>query len=250
MSEVEQQLSGGNASGSVVRVGGTVRKPWTWNSALVQSYLAALRSQGVDVPRPLGRDEAGRHTVEYVEGTIALNRMPLVADDLRRVGRMVRRIHDQSEAVPIPDPVGGKMLLPIDNPDLICHNDLAPWNLVVGPRWVFIDWDGAGPSTRLWDLAYSAQAFAMLVDGEPVESAASRLRAFVDGYDADPLLREALPCAMARRTAAMFELLRGSQETGLQPWADMYLNGHGDFWRGATAYVTQHQAAWVRALSE
>ena len=172
MSEEEQELTGGNASGSVVRVGGTVRKPWIENTSFVQSYLDVLRSHGIDTPQPLGRDEFGRQRVEYVEGSIALHQMPLGTDDLRRVGRMIRQIHDVSESVPIPDPEGWKMLLPADDPNLMCHNDLAPWNLVIGDRWVFIDWDAAGPSTRLWDLAYAAQAFSMLFDGELVESAA------------------------------------------------------------------------------
>ena len=245
----EEELAGGNASGSVVRVGNTVRKPWIDNTPVVQSYLATLRSQGVDAPRPLGRDENGRQSVEFVEGSIALGQLPLDADGLRRVGRMIRRIHDVSETIPFPDPRGWSMLLPADNPNLMCHNDLAPWNLVIGDRWVFIDWDGAGPSTRLWDLAYAAQAFGMLYEGEPVETAASRLRAVVDGYDADTLLREALPKAMARRTTAMFDLLRTSNETGLQPWADMHERGHGEFWRAATEYVTKNQSAWEHALS-
>ncbi len=217
MGEEEKELTGGNASGQVVQVGGTVRKPWIENTSVVQSFLAVLRSHGVDVPEPLGRDESGRQAVEYVEGSIALSQMPLGTDHLRRVGRMIRRIHDVSESVPLPDIGGWTVLLPVDDPNLMCHNDLAPWNLVTGDRWVFIDWDAAGPSTRLWDLAYAAQAFAMLVNGEPVEAAAARLRAFIDGYEADTVLREALPAAMVRRTAAMFDLLRTSNETGLQP---------------------------------
>ena len=249
MGEAEQELAGGNASGVVVLVDGTVRKPWIDKSPVVQSFLGALRSQGIDAPRPLGRDSVGRQAVEYVEGTLALDRMPLQAADLRRVGRMIRQIHDASVSVPISDTEGWQMLLPADNPNLMCHNDLAPWNLVVGDRWVFIDWDGAGPSTRLWDLAYAAQAFAMLIKGEPVESAASRLRAFADGYDADTSLREALPNTMAKRTAAMAALLRTSSETGLQPWADMHVNGHGEFWRDATEYVARNQMAWERALA-
>jgi Ser/Thr protein kinase RdoA (MazF antagonist) len=203
----------------------------------------------VDVPQPLGRDDDGRHVVEYIEGTLALDQSPLGHNELQRVGRMIRHIHDASETIVIPSLPGWEMLLPAENPDLMCHNDLAPWNLIMGDRWVFIDWDGAGPSTRLWDLAYSAQSFGHLFDGQPVEDAALRLRAVVDGYGADDALRRALPAAMADRTAAMFNLLKSSRETGLQPWADMYVHGHGEHWRAAGQYVVRNQAAWEQALS-
>src|SRR6476659_1369579 len=123
----EQELTGGNASESVVRIGQTVRKPWLENSSAVQSYLGALRSSGVDVPQPLGRDADGRHVVEYIEGVLALDQLPLRQDDLLRVGRMIRQIHDASEDVLIPHPDGWNMLLPAENPNLMCHNDLAPW---------------------------------------------------------------------------------------------------------------------------
>ena len=63
------------------------------------------------------------------------------------------------------------------------------------------------------------------------------------------MLHETLPEAMAKRTAAMFDLLRTSLETGLQPWADMHERGHGEFWRAATEYVTKNQSAWKHALS-
>lgn len=245
----EQELTGGNASGRVVRVGHTVPKPWLENSAAVQSYLGALRSSGVDVPQPLGRDDDGRNVVEYVEGALAMDHLPLGHDELRRVGRMIRQIHDASETVPIPNPGDWKMLLPAENPDLMCHNDLAPWNLIMGDRWVFIDWDGAGPSTRLWDLAYAAQSFGLLCEGQPVKDAALRLRAVVDGYQADDALRKALPAAMAERTAAMFNLLKSSNETGFQPWADMYVDGHGQHWRAAAEYVVRNQTAWEQALA-
>ncbi|MGO4230773.1 phosphotransferase [Arthrobacter sp. YAF34] len=248
MCDEEQELTGGNASGRVVRLGETVRKPWIGNTSVVQSYLGALRARGVDAPKPLGRDGRGRQVVEYVSGTLALDQLPLRLEDLLRVGRMIRRIHDSSEFIPIPDPDGWQMLLPAESPNLMCHNDLAPWNLITGDRWVFIDWDGAGPSTRLWDLAYAAQSFGMLVEGQPVGSAAKRLRALVDGYGADLALREALPAAMAKRAAAMFELLRSSSESGFQPWAEMYVTGHGEHWRAASEYVARNQTAWERVL--
>ena len=60
--------------------------------------------------------------------------MPLESNDLRRVGRMIRQIHDASESIPIPVPVEWNTLIPADNPNLMCHNDLATWNLLIGER--------------------------------------------------------------------------------------------------------------------
>lgn len=65
------------------------------------------------------------------------------------IGSMVRAIHDASESfVPSPD-AQWTTAIPAPGDDLICHNDLAPWNLMIGDRWAFIDWDAAAPSTRL-----------------------------------------------------------------------------------------------------
>lgn len=162
---------------------------------------------------------------------------------------MVRAIHDASETF-TPDP-GMLWSTPIPSPgdDLICHNDLAPWNLIIGERWTFIDWDGAAPSTRLWDLAYATQTFTLSNTQQPPSEAARNLAAFVDGYAADAGLRTALPAAMHRRAAAMYNLLRSSHESGQEPWGTMYANGHGDHWRNATDYVGQYQDTWTEALS-
>ena len=60
MGEDEHELTGGNASGRVVRAGNTVRKPWVDNTPVAQSYLAAVRARGVDAPRALEHDKFGR----------------------------------------------------------------------------------------------------------------------------------------------------------------------------------------------
>lgn len=246
--EHEEALAGGNAGGAVVRIGRTVRKPWTAATPAVVSFVEHLRESGVDAPVPLGRDAEGRQVQEYVPGRLAMDAGPLSPDQLRRVGAMVRRIHDAGgDFVPPPGAVW-ETAIPAPGDELICHNDLAPWNLIVGDRWVFIDWDASAPSTRLWDLAYAAQAFTLNDAGRAPEDSARDLAAFVDGYGAEPELRRRLPAEMGRRTRAMYDLLHSSSRSGREPWATMFATGHGEHWRTVTRYVTAHREVWARAL--
>ncbi|GIT79020.1 trifolitoxin immunity domain-containing protein [Leifsonia sp. LS1] len=245
----EEPLAGGNASGPVVRVGGTVRKPWTAASAHVAEFVSHLRAAGVDAPVPLGRDEQGRQITEFVPGRRALDAPPLTLGELGRVGALVRAIHDASaDFAPGRDAVW-ETLLPPPDASVICHNDLAPWNLLIGERWVFIDWDGAGPSSALWDLAYAAQSFTLNDVTAPPHEAARGLAAFVDGYGASARMRELLPRAMHERAAAMHELLRSAHETGREPWGTMYASGHGAHWEAVTRYVAAHQSVWRAAIA-
>jgi Ser/Thr protein kinase RdoA (MazF antagonist) len=255
VSDIEVPLAGGNVAPAVVRSGDTVRKPWTEATPSVQAYLHHLQTHRFPAaPRPLGRDDRGRQVLEYVDGTLGQELRPFDLSSLHRLGTLVRRLHDVSASfVPAPEGHWAVLSPAVDVPDvgaaLICHHDLAPWNLICGrDRWVFIDWDGAGPSTRLWDLAYAARAFAELAaNGDPGLDG-TRLRAFVDGYAADRQQREALPELLARRTRRMYDVLADAYRTGRQPWARMYTEGHGDYWRDATDYVSSHQQTWRKAL--
>src|SRR5665213_1211086 len=92
--DAEQILEGGNVSDGVVRIGSTVRKPWMDSTPSVFEFMTAVRKAGVDVPAVLGQDEQGRQITEFIPGRLALESDPLTHTELRRVGAIVRAIHD------------------------------------------------------------------------------------------------------------------------------------------------------------
>lgn len=248
MADVEIPLTGGNATAGVVRVGGTVRKPVVASSSATTLFMSAMLGAGIDVPRPQGVDDAGRLILEFVPGTMADDREPDLGE-LEEVGRLIRRIHDASLAyVPKANAVWETIIPPPGEPELICHNDLTPWNLVLGDRMVFIDWDGAGPSTRAWDLAYSTQAFAGLHAEADEAVGAQRLRAIVDGYGPDEVLRCELPALLTLRAQAMHDMLAEANRDGRMPWARVYAEGHGAFWAAAAEWIREREPLWREAL--
>jgi hypothetical protein len=254
----EIPLAGGNISAGVVRVGDTVRRPaGPWTPA-VHALLAHLHEAGFHAaPRPLGLDERGREVLEFVPGTTVWpDRFDEVEPRARlaRVGRMIREFHDAVAGfTPPPDAVWQVAIPPEDDGggEIIAHHDLAPWNLVTdGDGWTFIDWDGAGPGSRLWDLAYAMKAFVPLSadPGWQRPDAAARARVLADAYGLVDEQRRRLAPMLARRSRAMYDLLAAGHANGTPPWARLWAEGHGDVWRRDTAYIAQHEQEWLAVL--
>jgi len=245
----DEEPLAGNATTGVVRVGNTVRRPagpWTDSVDALLMHLWAVGFTGA--PRPMGRDELGRQVLEYVPGEVGADDGTYSLTELSSIGRMLARLHEAlASFVPPPDAVWNR-LIPPDREELICHNDVAPWNLVRSDRgWVLIDWDATAPGSRLWDIAYAAQSMAGLRTERPVAESAARLRAFVDGYGLEPASGSALAQMLGRRARAMYDLLREGARQQRQPWAGIWTED-GPYWLATAEYLDLHRESWIAAL--
>jgi len=130
MADEETALSGGNVNAGVVRVGDTVRRqagPWT---PAVHALLEHLWSVGFrGAPRSLGIDEKGREILTYSPGEVPWpSHFDLLEppEQLARVGRLVRDLHDALSSFTPPPDAQWNRLIPADRDDLIVHHDIAP----------------------------------------------------------------------------------------------------------------------------
>ncbi|MCZ2809998.1 phosphotransferase [Modestobacter sp. VKM Ac-2979] len=238
-----------NASSGVVRVGDTVRRPagpWTDSVDALLAHLHAVGFPGA--PRPLGRDEQGRQVLQFLAGEAGSPDPRWSTTDLGAVGRLLRDFHDAAaDFAPPPDAVW-QTAIPADREDLVVHHDPAPWNLVRRPAgWALIDWDAAGPGSRLWDLAYTAQTAVPLRADRPLAPTLPRLRAVVDGYGLDDAGRAALVPMLHRRVTAMVELLRSGAANGRRPWARIWTED-GPYWQRTADHLAAHTDDWAAAL--
>lgn len=127
-------------------------------------YLSDVGFQAA--PKALGRDTRGREVLTFLHGDVVHpDHRYLLADTsaLVDVARLIRRYHDAIAAfVPPPGAIWQDIAAdPASVPEVICHNDFAPWNLIATKDgWAFIDWDVAAPGRRYWDLAWAFHTLA------------------------------------------------------------------------------------------
>ncbi len=206
------RLEGGNVGGAV-RIGGTVRRargPWT---PALHRLLGHLGERGLRaVPRVYGVDGRGREMLTYLPGTVVdVDAEQLTDEQLADVSRWARELH---EAVADIEPNGPRRFLPVDGPTVVGHNDLAPYNLCFeGDRLSGVfEWDLAGPSTPLHELAHLAWTAVPLFRPVPPADAARRLEMIAAAYGG--LSGRELLAAVPARVRLSVEAIRAAVVAG------------------------------------
>jgi len=254
----EELLTGGNTHGAVVRVDETVRRPtgpWTPGVHALLRHLEAKSFDGS--PRVVGIDSENREILTFVPGDVVYpDHLDLVMTDegLVAIATLVRKFHDTVSDFDSPvaytwsDRASDTHLVG----ELVCHNDLAPWNLVHTPdgRWVFIDWDLAAPGPRSWDLAWALLTFIPLMPGDETDhtTITHRLTLFRDAYGAAQMNSDVMDVAVSRcqREANLIATLGGQREP---PYDRLLAEGHFHIWSRAAEHVKTHAGRWKKALS-
>lgn len=219
----------------------------------IHALLLHLEEVGFrGAPRSFGWDDQGRHLVEFVPGARADHpKAPEQALDPKRIGRFMKEMHDALDSFEPPDYALWFDGLPPPGGELIVHQDIAPSNIVVKSDGTLaaIDWDAAGPGTRLWDLAHAAHAFAPLYEADAdISNASRRLRGLVDGYGLDEADRKRLVPLLAMRSERMYEYLDKMRATGRPPWTDLWERGIGTVWKADARWIRYHSDVWEHAL--
>jgi hypothetical protein len=197
-----ERLAGGNVGGAW-RVGDTVRRstgPWT---PAVHALLEHLGSRLAHVPAVVGFDERGREVLSYLPGHVVdIDTDVLTEPQLRSVVSWTRSLHEAVAGFTHPGPW---RYFEVDAPTLVAHNDIAPYNVCFdGDELVGVfDWDFAGPSTPLMELAFIAWNCVPLWRDIGAQAAAERLHVIASSYGSYTALE--ILCAVPHRVQLMLD---------------------------------------------
>ena len=171
----------GNVGGAVL-VDGTVRRPvGPWTPA-VHALLRHLDGRVPGVPRVLGHDERGREILSFLPGrVIDIDAEELNPAQIAALARWTRRFHEAVTGFAHPGPW---RFFEVPGATLVGHNDIAPYNACFDADLVagVFDWDFAGPSTPLLELAFMAWNCVPLWRDIGADRAAERLEVLASAY--------------------------------------------------------------------
>jgi hypothetical protein len=185
------------------------------------------------VPRVLGFDRQGREVLDFLPGRVT----DLGAESLSeaQIHSLVTWTRDFHAAVADFAHCGPWRSFPVPHPTLIGHNDIAPYNSCFeGDDLVGVfDWDLAGPTTPLNELAFIAWNCVPLWSDIGADLAARRLALIADAYGGFDPRRVLL--AVPGRIQLMMDGIAASAVAGDPGMANLVAGGEPERDRAALA---------------
>ena len=223
MSAPDEEALAGNVGGAV-RIGDRVHRPTgPWTPA-VHALLEHVATRVPHVPRVHGLDGLGREVLSYLPGRVVdIDTEQLTAGQIVSLVSWTRTFHEAVEGFSHDGPW---RFFPVDEPTLVGHNDIAPYNACFdGDELTGVfDWDFAGPTTPLLELAFIAWNCVPLWADIDSEVAARRLELIAATYGgADPrqildavprriqIMLDGIPVAAAAGDAGMANLMAAGE---------------------------------------
>jgi Phosphotransferase enzyme family len=269
-SQTEIPLLGGDVTVGVVRVGDTVRRPLNANSPFVHALLRHLEAVGfTGAPRFLGIDTAGREVLSFIEGEVAGRPPPpWIADEDRMVSvaRLIRAYDDAAATFVPPEGIEPGTLLeeipglppaPRYEPELVCHLDITPENVVFrdAKAVALIDFDLVKPATRADEMFNLMLWWGPLFDQRDVEpllrdlDVPRRCRMLADAYGMSDADRARVIEVTIMRTRRSWYVMKQLAERDGGGWRRMWDEGVGDVIKRREAWLGQNAAALEAALT-
>ncbi len=245
MESPEEEALAGNVGGAV-RIGDTVHRPTgPWTPA-VHALLEHVGTRVPHVPRVRGFDAAGREVLSFLPGRVVdIDTELLTPGQIVALVTWTRTFH---EAVADFAHDGPWRFFPVAEPTTTGHNDIAPYNACFdGDDLVGVfDWDFAGPTTPLLELAFIAWNCVPLWRDIGTGAAAARLELVAATYGG-PTARQILD-AVPGRIQLMLDGIPAAAAAGDTGMAHLMTVGEPERSRASLAGLLVRMASIAAAL--
>lgn len=255
-----ENLQGGR-EGSIKRKGKRVYRPAQEWTPTVHRFLNSLRENDFfAAPIPYEITDEGEEVVCFLEGDVYNEELPQLQqsdETLLSVAKLIRQYHKAS--IPFLNELNGTelwMLQPREPYEIICHGDIAPYNMVMNGNTTtgIIDFDTIHPGPRIWDIAYAVYRWVPLMAPENPESFGTtedqlrRLHLFLDAYEElNGSTDTVLYMVIERLRSIVAFMKKKAIEGDLKFQKDIAEGHHLGFLRDIT-YVTELIHTWFPSL--